>query len=109
MPLIIWWAVYLVVAVVMMALSYLLTKSPKQPKNEQTFETPTAEEGKIIGLLYGTALIKDPNILAYWGLRIVTDYKKGGKKPTKRQQKRRRSCRYCIKNRASRRRYSRSC
>lgn len=73
-------AIALIVSLVLMVASYLLTKSPKQPKSENKFDLPVAEEGKLIGLVYGTVLIKDPNILAYWGLRIVTDYKKGGKK-----------------------------
>lgn len=80
MPLLLFEAISLVITLVLMVVSYLLTPSAKQPKSENKFELPVAEEGKLIGLVYGTVLIKDPNILAYWGLRIVTDYKKGGKK-----------------------------
>lgn len=80
MPAVIWFAVYLVVALALMVLSYLLTKQPKNNQKEPKFDVPVVEEGKLIGLLYGTKLIKDINILAYWGLKIVTDYKPGGKK-----------------------------
>lgn len=83
MPMFIWFIVYAVVIIALMAAAYLLTPSPKTPKSDsnQKFEVPVNKEGKLIGLLYGTELIKDLNVVSYWKLRIVTVEKPGpGKK-----------------------------
>jgi hypothetical protein len=85
MPMIVWWvayAIYIVIVIAMAAAMYLLTPGPKKPKSEDTkLEVPTVKEGKSLGLLYGTELIKDLNVVNYWKLRIVTIEKPGpGKK-----------------------------
>jgi predicted phage tail protein len=70
----------LIFSLVLAVVSYFLTPQAKKPKNDQKFEVPVAKEGKTIGVLYGTELIKDLNVVNYWGLRIVADSKSGGKK-----------------------------
>lgn len=65
--------VLLVISIILMAIAYALTPSPKQPTGlNKKLEIPVAEEGKIIGILYGTDEIKDASVVAYWGLQIKT-------------------------------------
>lgn len=81
MPLVIWWVVYAVVAVVLMVAAYLLTPSQKKPKEQnQNIEIPIVKEGKNIPILYGTDLLKDLSIVNYFDLKIVTEAKENGKK-----------------------------
>ena len=75
-PLVIPLIVYAIVMVVLMAIAYLLTsgggpgKAPGEPDKRLDF--PTVEEGKPIGLLYGTKEIRDPSVVMYWGMKIRT-------------------------------------
>lgn len=76
MPIIIWGLVYAVVTLVLAVVAYLLTPSPKQPgQADKQVEIPGVEEGKTIGICYGTNEISDPTVIAYWGRRIVTEHK----------------------------------
>lgn len=81
MVIVIWWVVYAIVAIALAAAAYLLTPGIKLPKEgDQKLDIPVVKEGKYIGLLYGTELIKDLNVVNWWGLKIITESKKGGKK-----------------------------
>jgi hypothetical protein len=73
-------AIVLIIAVILMAVAYALTPSPKKPKEgTQKLEIPTVEEGKVIGIVYGTVEILDPSVVQYWGLKIVPEQVSGGK------------------------------
>lgn len=77
---IIWW-VYAIVVIILAVLAYVLTPSAKQPKSkEEKIDRPVTKEGKTIGLVYGTELIREPNVVNYWGLRVVDKVIKGSSK-----------------------------
>lgn len=59
---------YLLVFIVAMAISAALAPKPIPPKPAaiQDFEIPTAEEGRPIPVVFGTVLIKGPNVV-WWG------------------------------------------
>ena len=63
-------------------LSYAMsskTQAQKPPAIGEV-ETPTAEEGREIPVLFGTREIKSPNVVWYGDIKIVAIRKKGGKK-----------------------------
>jgi len=68
--------------VVTFALSYLLSPKPQSQKPPAVGEvkTPTAEEGREIPVLFGTRIIKSPNVVWYGDIKIKAIRKKGGKK-----------------------------
>jgi len=73
--------VVLIISVILMAAAYLLTPGAKKSKTElQNLDIPINKEGKTIGLLYGTELIKDLNVVNYYDLKIIAEAKSGGKK-----------------------------
>lgn len=54
----------IIVAIVMMIVSYLLMPKPKVESNTAgDMENPTASAGSPIKVVFGTVTIKDPNIL----------------------------------------------
>lgn len=58
----------IIIALVMMAVSYALMPRPKQPKPDsmkERMENPTAEAGLEIPLVVGTVLIESPNVLHF--------------------------------------------
>lgn len=69
-----WFIVQLVLAVALLVVSYLLAPRPKQPQPDATkdFEAPTAEAGRPVPVLFGTKIIKGPNVLWFGDKRIVT-------------------------------------
>lgn len=72
---------YAVIIIALMAVALILTPSPKSPQGEdKKLEIPTVEEGKFIGVVYGTVQVRDPSVADYWGLNIVVESKGGGKK-----------------------------
>lgn len=67
--------VYAVVALVMMVAAYAFMPRPKVPSSTngtEDQETPTAEAGKTIPVIFGRVTVKDPNFL-YYGENNVTD------------------------------------
>lgn len=56
--------VQIVISLFMMVLSMLLRPKPKQPKTPD-MESPTAEPGKPIPVVFGSVQIKDPNTIAF--------------------------------------------
>lgn len=63
----------IIVALVMMVVSYLLMPKPKQTPNTVTdMEDPTASAGTPIKVVFGTITIKDPNILWFGDKQTFT-------------------------------------
>jgi hypothetical protein len=75
-----WWNV--VLWVVTTVISYALQPKPQSQKPAQLkdIQTPTAEEGRELGVLFGTRDIQAPNSVWYGHLRTKAIRKKGGKK-----------------------------
>jgi hypothetical protein len=63
-----WW--YIVIFIVALFAAYKLQPKP-QTRNilPEAIETPQAEEGREITVLFGTRVIDDPNIVWYGDLR----------------------------------------
>jgi hypothetical protein len=72
---------FFVIALVALVVGYALAPKP-QSQNAQvgTVEAPTATEGLEIPVLFGTRLIKGPNVVWYGDVKTVAIRKKGGKK-----------------------------
>lgn len=64
----------LILWVAVFALSQLLTPEPElenaRPKTLDDFNFPTATEGRVIPLTWGTDLVKGPNVIWYGDLRV---------------------------------------
>lgn len=77
-----WLALYYIATIALTA--YTLMNQPKQqtpaPATLQDFDVPKAEEGAVIPVLFGTKIIRAPNVLWYGDLKTVPLKKKGGKK-----------------------------
>jgi len=72
---------YFVVFVVALGVSYAMMPKPgRQNVEPGTIESPTAEEGREIPVLFGMREIKGPNVVWYGDIRTVAIKKKGGKK-----------------------------
>lgn len=73
---------YVVIMVVAAVLSYALAPKPPQPPKPslEDFDFPTAEEGRPIPVVFGTAWISGPNLLWYGDLDTEAIRVKGGKK-----------------------------
>lgn len=61
------WIIQLIIAVVMLVVSYAMMPRPKQPKPEAATQAdnPVAEAGKEMGVLFGTLTIKEANVLDF--------------------------------------------
>jgi hypothetical protein len=75
-------ALSLVMLVASTVLQIVLAPRPPKPKPAalSDFEVPTAEEGRPIPVVFGTVMIKGPNVVWYGDLRSAAIKKKGGKK-----------------------------
>lgn len=71
---------------VLLVVSYFVSAAlaPKPPKPKPAalseFDVPVAEQGRSISVVFGTKLIKDPNVIWYGDLRTTPIQQKGGKK-----------------------------
>lgn len=72
----------LVVWLVTTLIQYVLAPRPPQPPPPEPGqpEVPTAEEGRPIPVVFGTVLLKSPNVVWYGDLRTTPIKKSGGKK-----------------------------
>jgi len=74
----------LIVAIVLMIVSSMMTSAAKPNINTPEpgkLDTPTAEEGKDIPVVFGTEVIKDANVCWYGDSNAVEiHYSGGGKK-----------------------------
>lgn len=73
---------YVIVLIISVVVSYALAPKPPQPPKPslEDFDFPTAEEGRPIPVVFGTAWISGPNILWYGDLDTEAIRVKGGKK-----------------------------
>lgn len=72
---------FFVITLVALVVGYALVPKPKSQNAEVgTVEAPTATEGLEIPVLFGTRLIKGPNVVWYGDIKTVAIKKKGGKK-----------------------------
>lgn len=73
--------VYLVVAVVVAVAAYAMAPKPPEPQPPmlKDFDVPTAEEGRPVPVIFGTVVVKSPNIVWYGDLDYVPIKSKGGK------------------------------
>lgn len=73
--------VQLIIAAVMVILAIALApKTPEQkPQSMDDIDVPTAEEGGAIPKVYGTYVVKSPNIVWYGDLGYRAIRTKGGK------------------------------
>lgn len=64
------------IAIVTLALSYLLAPKPKAPKPPSLadFENPTADAGRPLPVVFGTVTVKGPNLL-WFGDKSLCTYK----------------------------------
>ena len=75
------WA-QLALLVVSYFVSAALAPKPPKPKPAalEDFDIPVAEQGKPIPVVFGTVILKDPNVMWYGDLRTTAIQEKGGKK-----------------------------
>lgn len=73
---------YIVVFILSVAAGYLLAPKPQSapPAGLNEINAPTAEEGREIPVLFGTRLLRGPNVVWYGHFKAVAVKKKGGKK-----------------------------
>ena len=59
------WFVPILINIALMVVTTLLAPKPKQPKPAavKDLESPTAEAGREVMVVFGTLTIKDPNVL----------------------------------------------
>lgn len=72
---------YFVIAIVAIAVGFLFAPKPQGRKMKAgTIEAPTAKEGLEIPVLFGTRLLRGPNVVWYGDIKTTAVKKKGGKK-----------------------------
>lgn len=75
--------VQLIIAVIMMIVSYaiqIMMQKPQKDPTAGTFDIPTAEEGGSIPVPFGRVRAKKPNVIWSGDLRSTPIRKKSGKK-----------------------------
>lgn len=74
--------VMLIISVALSALSYILTPKPKTEKLKPAnkIDIPATDMGREIPVIFGTVMIRDPNIVWFGHMKIKAVKKKGGKK-----------------------------
>lgn len=74
-----WW--YIVVFIVALLISYAMTPKPESQNSKPgNVDSPTAEEGGDIAVLFGTRDIRRQNVVWYGDVLTEPIKKKGGKK-----------------------------
>lgn len=74
------WAIQLIIAVAMLAVSYAITPRPPSPKPPAAgqAELPSADEGGPLPVVFGVVTIKQLSVLASYGLRTKAIREKVG-------------------------------
>lgn len=77
--------IQLVIALAMMAISYALTPKPRNTTPTAAglddFDAPTTDEGREIPVVFGTVLLRGPNVTWFGDLEVEPIIRKsGGKK-----------------------------
>lgn len=75
-----WWFVAVFVIALGVALAYAPKPQGQKAASLGDLQTPTAEEGREIPVLFGTRVLKAPNVVWYGDLLTEPVRKKGGKK-----------------------------
>lgn len=75
-----WW--YIVAAIAAAVIAYKNIPKPQStpPLGLEDVKIPTAKEGASIPVIFGTKMIRSPNVVWYGDLRVVAIRKKAGKK-----------------------------
>jgi len=75
------WVAYVFYIAMFAVAVYSVMNAPKAPDaTVQTADAPTASEGRPIPVVFGTVLIRDPNIVWYGDLNTIPIVSSGGKK-----------------------------
>ena len=75
-----WWLVAVFVVSLAVAIAFAPKPQSAPPPGLNEIDAPTAEEGREIPVLFGTRMMRAPNVV-WWGhVRLVPIKKKGGKK-----------------------------
>jgi hypothetical protein len=74
------WLFIAYLVVVIAAAVFLTPKNNLPDVDKEAFETPTAKEGDVIPVAFGTVDVKSPNVVWYGNTKAVAIRKKGGKK-----------------------------
>lgn len=74
--------IYIAVLLVAAYVSYALAPKPPRPKpaSLEDFDIPTAEQGRPIPIVFGTKLVRGPNVIWYGDLDTEAIKVSGGKK-----------------------------
>lgn len=76
----VWWFVVVLVIAVVAAAYAVSPKAPEPvPPTLKDIQAPTAEQGRPIPVVFGTYVIKSPNVVWYGDLEYVAVRSKGGK------------------------------
>lgn len=71
----------LLIGIGLMILGYLLMPKPASQKDQiAELESPTAEAGRTIAVVFGDELVQEWNILGWWDKGYEQRWKKGKKK-----------------------------
>lgn len=70
------WLVGLLISLAIQVVAYIIMPKPKTPKPEaaRDLESPTAEAGRPVPVVFGTVTVKGPNIL-WFGEKSIRTYK----------------------------------
>lgn len=70
------WIVALLISLAVSIVAYIIMPKPKMPKPEaaKDLDSPSAEAGRPIPAVFGTVLVKGPNVLWY-GDKSTRTYK----------------------------------
>lgn len=65
--------IQLAIAIVVAVIAYSLMPKPKQAKPPAVadFESPTADAGRPVPVIFGKVTVKGLNILGYWDVQTV--------------------------------------
>lgn len=74
--------VQLIWFIISLAVSYALRPKPVVPKAAglADIQVPNIEEGKNIGMVFGTVILKSPSVVTYSDLKTTAIKSSGGKK-----------------------------
>lgn len=75
-----WWMIAVFVVSLVVAFAFQPKPQNAPPPGINEINTPTAEEGREIPVLFGTRDLLAPNVVWYGDLQLVPIKKKGGKK-----------------------------
>lgn len=66
--------VQVIIAIAFAVLAYLLAPKPKQPKPPAAsdLESPTADAGRPVPVVFGEVTVTGVNILGFWDKQVLT-------------------------------------